>query len=105
MTIDTPLPAQVVLVSGVGEYEAGGVEVTPTVVAVGQGSRFIEFDVLNRCTRHVRVPGGALMATLMQVTIQDIKVVEKMVAEDDKFFGLFGEDFDRTSLPNGSSGA
>ena len=97
--IDTPLPAQVVLVSGVGEYEAGGVEVTPTVVAVGQGSRFVEFDVLNRCTRHVRVPDGALMATLMQVTIQDIEVVEKMVAEEDKFFGLFGEDFDRTSLP------
>ena len=97
--IDTPLPAQVVLVSGVGEYEAGGVEVTPTVVAVGQGSRFVEFDVLNRCTRHVRVPDGALMATLMQVTIQDIEVVEKMVAEEDKFFGLFGEDFERTSLP------
>ena len=92
-------PPKVVLVSGVGEYEAGGVEVTPTVVAVGQGSRFVEFDVLNRCTRHMRVPSGVLMATLMQVTIQDIEVVEKMVAEDDKFFGLFGEDFDRTSLP------
>ena len=40
--IVTPLPAQVVLVSGVGEYETGWVEVTPTVVAVGQGSRFVE---------------------------------------------------------------
>ena len=39
------------------------------------------------------------MATLVQVMIQDIEVVEKMVAEDDKFFGLFGEDFDRTNLP------
>ena len=41
VTIDTLLPAQVVLVSGVGEYEARGVEVTPTVVAVGQGSPFV----------------------------------------------------------------
>ena len=87
----------VVLAPGEGRRVSGRVKIDTPLPASAR--RFVEFDVLNRCTRHVRVPDGALMATLMQVTIQDIEVVEKMVAEEDKFFGLFGEDFDRTSLP------
>ena len=47
LKIDTPLPRQAALISGVGEYTGGGVEVTPTVVAVEKQSHVVEFDVLN----------------------------------------------------------
>ena len=40
-----------------------------------------------------------MMATLMQVHIQDMASVEKIAAADDKFFDLFGADFDQNSLP------
>ena len=99
LKIDTPLPRQAALISGVGEYTGGGVEVTPTVVAVEKQSHVVEFDVLNRCTRHVNLPGGTVMANLMQVQMLDITAVEKEEWGDEGFLDLFGQDFKRHELP------
>ena len=96
---DTPLPEQAALISGVGEYIGGGVDVMPTVVAVEKQSHVVEFDVLNRCTRHVNLPGGMVMANLMQVQMLDITAVEKEELEDEGFLDLFGQDFKRHELP------
>ena len=94
-----PLAKQAALVSGVGEYTRGGVEVTSTVVAVEQQSHVVEFDILNRCTRHVNVPGGAVMANRMQVQMLDISAVEKEEFSDARFLNLFGQDFKGNELP------
>ena len=99
LKIDTPLAKQAALISGVDEYTGGGVEVTPKVVAVEQQSHVVEFDVLNRCTRHVNLPGGAVMANLMQVQMLDITAVEKEELEDEGFLNLFGQDFKGNELP------
>ena len=99
LKIDTPLPKQAALLSGVGEYIGGGVEVMPTVVAVEKQSHVVELDVLNRCTRHVNLPGGTVMANLMQVQMLDITAVEKEELEDDGFLDLFDQDFKRHELP------
>ena len=93
LKIDTPLAKQAALVSGVGEYTGSGVEVTPIVVAVEQQSHAVEFYILNRCTRHVDFPGGAVMANLMQVQMLDITAMEKGEFEDEGFLNLFGQDF------------
>ena len=65
-----------------GEYTGGEVEATLTVVAVEQQSHVVKFDVLNHCTRHINLPGGAVMANLMQVQMLNITTVEKEELED-----------------------
>ena len=94
--IDTPLAKKAALISGVGEYTGGGVEVAPTVVAVEQQSHVVEFDDLNCCTRHVNLAGGSRMADLMQVQMLHITAVEEELG--DKGF-LFGPDFNGKEIP------
>ena len=48
---------------------------------------------------HVNLPGGTVMANLMQVQMLDITAVEKEELEDEGFLALFGQDFKRHELP------
>ena len=91
--VDTPIPKQVALVSGVKKCQPGGVEVTPTVVCIKQHDRYIEFDMLNRCTRHVTLPGGTAVANLVQVQLMEMAAVEGHPQDGDRVFQCFGPDF------------
>ena len=97
--VDTPIPKQVALVSGIKKYQAGGVEVTPTAVCVEQHDRYIEFDMLNRCTRHVTLPGGIVVAHLVQVQLMEMTAVEGHLQDGDSVFQCFGPDFKQDELP------
>ena len=97
--VDTPIPKQVALVSGVKKYQAGGVEVTPTAVCVKQHDRYIEFDMLNRCTRHVTLPGGTVVANLVQVQLMEMTAVEGHPQDGDRVFQCFGPDYKQDERP------
>ena len=97
--VDTPIPKQVALVSGVKKHQAGGVEVTPTAVCIEQHDRYIEFDMLNRCTRHVTLPGGTVVANLVQVQLVEMTAVEGHPQDGDRVFQCFGPDFKQDELP------
>ena len=97
--VDTPIPKQVALVSGVKKYQAGGVEVTPTAVCVEQHDRYIQFDMLNRCTRHVTLPGGTVVANLVQVQLMEMTAVGGHPQDGDRVFQCFGPDFKQDELP------
>ena len=45
--MDTPIPKQVAMVNGIKEYQAGGVEVTPTAIGVQQHRHYIKVNMLN----------------------------------------------------------
>ena len=99
ISVDTPIPKQVALVKGIKEYQAGSVEVTPTAVCVEQHSHYIEFDMLNRCTRQVTLPGGTVVANLIQVQLMEMKAVEGHPQDEDHVFQCFGLDFKQDELP------
>ena len=96
--VDTPVPKQVALVNGIKEYQAGGIEVTPTAICVELHSHYTAFEMLNWCTRHVTLPRGTLVANLTQVQLMEMKAVQGHLQDEDHVFQCFGPDFKQDEL-------